>query len=81
MQILPARGPGAERDASSGSSAPPPRPAQAALRGPHCPPTSVHSCRLRPSSCRLSREARLGGHLEKALCMLEAPSRRRHWRQ
>lgn len=31
-------------------------------RSPHGGwPTSEHSCRLRPSSCRLSREARLGG--------------------
>lgn len=44
-------------------------------------PTSRHSCRLRPSSCRLSREARLWVLLLKARCMLEAPSRRRHWIQ
>lgn len=78
-----ARGPRAERDAPLGPREPPregPTLEAPAHRRPP-PPTSVHSCRLRPSSCRLSREARLGGHLEKARCMLDAPSRRRHWMQ
>lgn len=81
-ETLPYKGPRVDRCFLRAQDPRPPKLGPAgALPRSHCLPTSVHSCRLRPSSCRLSREARLGGHREKARCMLEAPSRRRHWMQ
>lgn len=55
MQILPARGPGAERDASSGSSAPPPAP----HRLPSAAPTA-HPPRCTPAGCGPAPAGSLG---------------------